>query len=679
MSTVKTLFISLFLVSFFFIFSSRIQADTIICPKDVSSRPSGSIDNLYLKCNGTTRYAGVCYKSTDICPAANDTQSLCAENETCQRLDALSPHDSPCIKCVPKVIISNKTTVSGTVTATGNIMPDNLRITIKPGAYAYDVYPQGGKMTGYTSTFENSDAQFNTPMSLTWTILAYKGSKLIGEASGDGGSLKYGVSNILDMEVYTNDPSLGLSECPSAGSNPTHYCKSAPNPGSSDTLDSAYVCKDINGTPSLSIYCYKKATPPPPPPGPDTTSCESVAGPAGTTFKCEASSACTGGTLHTGDHNGCPASVPFCCKRITAPPPAALPGAPKVSGYERSCVNGQISYKFNFTPGSGATTHKLQYVGVAKGDNTTVPVDQYNNYTSGMIIPPSGGNGFVPGIQVNYDILACNSAGCTPDPMHWWSIDDTGSACAATGPCSTHGGIKTGTTADGVCDRKVFNGTDAKKTVAEGNPYFGKTYELRYTCNDPGTYEYINSDTTTCSKKVWFDPPAEGGSTPGGTKTCYKDADGDGYGSSTGGTQANQTTCAAGWSESNNDCYDGNASANPGQTGDFYVARDGTPNGSFDYNCNGQNDKKYATHGFGSLPTGICLADMPSGTVGFSNDMQCGTTGTFRLCYKFKNTACGGTSDSDAVSDTIGRPCPGGAAGSGWALVDLASVPQNCK
>lgn len=410
----------------------------------------------------------------------------------------------------------------------------------------------------------------------------------------------------------------------------------------------------------------------------DTTSCENPATwSPGTSYSCQLSGCPEGGSFYDGPDSGCPASKPACCKKVIVLPP----GAPTVSGYERSCVDDQISYKFNFTPGSGATYHKLQYVGVAKGDTTTVPVDQYNNYTSGMIIPPAGGNGFSPNIQVNYDILACNSAACTPDPQHWWSIQDTGSACTTggstpTGPCSSHGGVKTGTTAAGVCDKKVFNATDAKKTIAEGNPYHGKTYELRYTCNDPETYDYINPDTTTCNTKPWFDPPAGGGSTPGGTKTCYKDADNDGYGSSSGGTQTGQTTCTAGWSESNNDCYDQNASANPGQTGDFYVDRG---DGSFDYNCNGQNDKKYATHGFGSLPTITCLADMPPGAVGFSNDMQCGTTGTFRLCYKFKDTACGSTAESDAVSDTIGRPCPGGAAGSGWALVDLASVPQNCK
>lgn len=63
------------------------------------------------------------------------------------------------------------------------------------------------------------------------------------------------------------------------------------------------------------------------------------------------------------------------------------------------------------------------------------------------------------------------------------------------------------------------------------------------------------------------------------SSTCYRDADGDGYGNP-GVTGA----CGAGYVANNTDCYDSNANAHPGQASFFSINRG---DGSYDYDCNG--------------------------------------------------------------------------------------------
>lgn len=96
---------------------------------------------------------------------------------------------------------------------------------------------------------------------------------------------------------------------------------------------------------------------------------------------------------------------------------------------------------------------------------------------------------------------------------------------------------------------------------------------------------------------------------------CWPDADGDGFFS------VNPTTgCSGSFSLSQgNDCYDANASARPNQTSAFGTNRG---DGSFDYNCNGVEQKTYTVLGDAGCP---CQA------VGYSPQIPaCGvTTGFF--------------------------------------------------
>jgi len=77
-----------------------------------------------------------------------------------------------------------------------------------------------------------------------------------------------------------------------------------------------------------------------------------------------------------------------------------------------------------------------------------------------------------------------------------------------------------------------------------------------------------------------------------GRSTWYADSDGDGYGDSSSTTPA----CAqpSGYVSDSTDCYDANADANPSQAGWFTTDRG---DGSYDYDCNGNNDQYYTSAG----------------------------------------------------------------------------------
>lgn len=78
----------------------------------------------------------------------------------------------------------------------------------------------------------------------------------------------------------------------------------------------------------------------------------------------------------------------------------------------------------------------------------------------------------------------------------------------------------------------------------------------------------------------------------GVTNTYYRDADGDGYGNSNETKQGCQAP--PGYVDKPGDCDDTDKNVNPGQTQYFSSARS---NKSFDYNCNGKEDKEFPTRG----------------------------------------------------------------------------------
>lgn len=71
----------------------------------------------------------------------------------------------------------------------------------------------------------------------------------------------------------------------------------------------------------------------------------------------------------------------------------------------------------------------------------------------------------------------------------------------------------------------------------------------------------------------------------------YRDRDGDGFGA---GEAKLDTVAPAGYVERAGDCYDNNTRARPGQN-EWFVADRG--DGSFDYNCNGRQERRWTQRG----------------------------------------------------------------------------------
>jgi len=107
-------------------------------------------------------------------------------------------------------------------------------------------------------------------------------------------------------------------------------------------------------------------------------------------------------------------------------------------------------------------------------------------------------------------------------------------------------------------------------------------------CNDseprsyPGNVEVCDGVDNDCDRTV-----DETGAV--GCTTYFRDGDGDGYGDA----RSSQCTCmASGVFDvvNDRDCFDGNATANPAQTGYFTSSRG---DGNYDYNCNGVEERRW--------------------------------------------------------------------------------------
>lgn len=104
----------------------------------------------------------------------------------------------------------------------------------------------------------------------------------------------------------------------------------------------------------------------------------------------------------------------------------------------------------------------------------------------------------------------------------------------------------------------------------------------------------------------------------------FRDQDGDGYGDPRQSVEA----CAPprGHVARDGDCYDGNARARPGQTDHFAVHRG---DGSFDYDCDGQETRRFTAKAYCRLKergNGCALA---SGWEGKGPVPRCGEPGEF--------------------------------------------------
>ena len=131
-----------------------------------------------------------------------------------------------------------------------------------------------------------------------------------------------------------------------------------------------------------------------------------------------------------------------------------------------------------------------------------------------------------------------------------------------------------------------------------------------------------------------------------GAEGCHDrflDADRDGYGDA-------QSRCAcvvAAPYDANNDqdCYDGNADAHPGQSGWFTSHRG---DGSFDYDCDGVSTRYWTGVGYCAGATDLC----DGGQGWLSGEAPCGETGTWMVKCHFDWFSCGSACCEDTESRT---------------------------
>lgn len=142
-------------------------------------------------------------------------------------------------------------------------------------------------------------------------------------------------------------------------------------------------------------------------------------------------------------------------------------------------------------------------------------------------------------------------------------------------------------------------------------------------CND-GSNQANPNKTETCDG---IDNDCDGSTDEANAQGCttyYRDYDGDGYGDAS----LSQCTCSTqGYFDVTNssDCYDNNADVRPNQTSYFSSDRG---DGSFDYDCNGAQDKKYTAsngscRGWNASFSDVCRMKDPGWA---SGNAACGVT-----------------------------------------------------
>ncbi len=227
------------------------------------------------------------------------------------------------------------------------------------------------------------------------------------------------------------------------------------------------------------------------------------------------------------------------------------------------------------------------------------------------------------------------------------------------------------------CDGTIDEGTVVYDDDGDGYceaPPCVNTANTDSDCND-GDYSINPGRTEICSDGI--DQNCNGQlneQNASGCRNFYYDGDGDGYGVS---SPAGQCWCDSGagayTADNTNDCYDSNASAHPGASG-YYTYQRG--DGSYDYNCNGSEEKESTAISGGCSWSVITYISCEENGAGFASTVPaCGSTGQWiddcdgtydALCYAL--CLASGTSAWTCLSSCSATCDP-----------DYSSVVQACR
>ena len=202
-------------------------------------------------------------------------------------------------------------------------------------------------------------------------------------------------------------------------------------------------------------------------------------------------------------------------------------------------------------------------------------------------------------------------------------IDDDGDGwtetqgdCDDTDPSVNPGEEEVENGTDDDCDDEIDEGTDAYDDDGDGySENDGDCDDDDFDINPGATEVCGDSVDDNCNSSLNEEDAI-------GCETYYRDYDGDGYGTAS----LSKCMCSTDgyYSTTNNtDCYDYNASANQSQAGYFTSSRG---DGSFDYDCDTQEEKEDTSTGKCSGAVWICTTS----NTGWSGSVpSCGTTASY--------------------------------------------------
>jgi len=267
----------------------------------------------------------------------------------------------------------------------------------------------------------------------------------------------------------------------------------------------------------------------------------------------------------------------------------------------------------------------------------------------------------------DYDGLTdCDDSDCASDPVCACDLDGDGydmSACGGSDCNDSNyyvnpGATETCNSVDDDCDGSVDEGAGSTYyRDADGDGY-GTSSTTTLSCSLPAGYAANSSDcddtrssvnpaaAETCNSR---DDDCDGSTDEGVGSTWYRDADGDGYGTSSTST----VSCSApsGYVSNSSDCDDTRSSVYPGAT-ETCNSRDDDCDGSTDEGVGSTWYRDADADGYGTSSSSTISCSMPSGYVSGSTDCNDGDADIHPGASEYCNGTdddCDGSTDESAV------------------------------